>query len=137
MTPLSSHNRDVRPRRDGGPALGGAFGLLHYLDYRATDDVDAWWTDTATEADRRQVRQILADVLRRTNPRGANYAAWSAGSDRRPDTATAGLSRTGRAYFVSDLIDHVDLSAITKVHEAEDRGYPPRRRRGSRDMANG
>ena len=29
------------------------------------------------------------------------------------------------AYFVSDLIDHVDLSAITKVYEAEDRGYPP------------
>lgn len=28
-------------------------------------------------------------------------------------------------YFVSDLIDHVDLSAITRVYEAEDRGYPP------------
>jgi transposase len=29
------------------------------------------------------------------------------------------------AYFVSDLIDHVDLSAITAVYEAEERGYPP------------
>lgn len=29
------------------------------------------------------------------------------------------------AYFVSDLIDQLDLSAITKVYEAEDRGYPP------------
>jgi transposase len=28
-------------------------------------------------------------------------------------------------YFVSDLIDHVDLSAITRVYEAEERGYPP------------
>jgi transposase len=28
-------------------------------------------------------------------------------------------------YFVSDLIDHVDLSAITQVYEAEERGYPP------------
>jgi transposase len=29
------------------------------------------------------------------------------------------------AYFVSDLIDQLDLSAITTVYEAEDRGYPP------------
>jgi transposase len=29
------------------------------------------------------------------------------------------------AYFVSDLIDHVDLSAITAVYEDEERGYPP------------
>lgn len=29
------------------------------------------------------------------------------------------------AYFVSDLIDHLDLSAITAVYEDEDRGYPP------------
>jgi len=43
-------------------SLGGAFGLLHYLDYRATHDVDAWWTDTATEADRRQTLQVLKDV---------------------------------------------------------------------------
>ena len=28
-------------------------------------------------------------------------------------------------YFVSDLIDHVDLSAITRVYESEARGYPP------------
>jgi transposase len=29
------------------------------------------------------------------------------------------------AYFVSDLIDHLDLSAITDVYEEEERGYPP------------
>ena len=29
------------------------------------------------------------------------------------------------AYFVSDLIDHLDLSAITAVYEDEARGYPP------------
>ena len=28
-------------------------------------------------------------------------------------------------YFVSDLIDQLDLSAITTVYEEEDRGYPP------------
>jgi len=29
------------------------------------------------------------------------------------------------AFFVSDLVDHLDLSAITAVYEAETRGYPP------------
>jgi transposase len=29
------------------------------------------------------------------------------------------------AYFVSDLIDQLDLSAITAAYEAEDRGFPP------------
>jgi transposase len=29
------------------------------------------------------------------------------------------------AFFVSDLIDQLDLSGITSVYEAEDRGYPP------------
>ena len=29
------------------------------------------------------------------------------------------------AFFVGDLIDHLDLSAITAVYEAEERGYPP------------
>jgi transposase len=29
------------------------------------------------------------------------------------------------AFFVSDLIDHMDLSAITAVYEDEERGYPP------------
>ena len=29
------------------------------------------------------------------------------------------------AYFVSDLIDELDLSAITAVYEEEERGYPP------------
>jgi transposase len=29
------------------------------------------------------------------------------------------------AYFVSDLVDQLDLSAIATVYEEEDRGYPP------------
>jgi len=28
-------------------------------------------------------------------------------------------------YFVSDLVDQLDLSAITTVYEEEDRAYPP------------
>lgn len=44
-------------------ALGGALGLLHYLDYRSTRDVDAWWTDAATAADQRQVVHVIATTL--------------------------------------------------------------------------
>src|SRR5437879_13353498 len=29
------------------------------------------------------------------------------------------------AFFVSDLIDQLDLSAITSAYEEEERGYPP------------
>ena len=29
------------------------------------------------------------------------------------------------AFFVSDLVDHLDLSAITAVYAAEERGFPP------------
>jgi transposase len=35
------------------------------------------------------------------------------------------LAEDHLAFFVSDLIDQLDLSAITSVYEEEDRGYPP------------
>ncbi|HOX04671.1 MAG TPA: nucleotidyl transferase AbiEii/AbiGii toxin family protein [Candidatus Paceibacterota bacterium] len=33
-------------------SLGGAFGLAHYHQYRTTNDVDAWWTESAIAADK-------------------------------------------------------------------------------------
>ena len=45
-------------------SLGGAFGLLHYLDYRPTHDVDAWWVSSATEKDRRRVVKVIEAALR-------------------------------------------------------------------------
>jgi len=44
-------------------SLGGALGLLHYLDYRPTHDVDAWWDASATAEDRRQVIRVLETTL--------------------------------------------------------------------------
>lgn len=29
------------------------------------------------------------------------------------------------SYFVGDLVDQLDLSAILRVYEGEERGYPP------------
>ena len=44
-------------------SLGGAFGLLHYLDYRSTHDVDAWWNTSTTTQDKEQVIKIIKTAL--------------------------------------------------------------------------
>ena len=44
-------------------SLGGALGLLHYLDYRATHDMDAWWSIEATADDRRRVIEAVQSTL--------------------------------------------------------------------------
>ncbi len=44
-------------------SLGGAFALLHYLDYRATYDVDAWWQLEVTTQERQQVVKVLEQTL--------------------------------------------------------------------------
>ena len=46
-------------------SLGGALGLSHYLEYRPTHDVDAWWSDTATASDRDKLVDILSKALRK------------------------------------------------------------------------
>jgi transposase len=42
-----------------------------------------------------------------------------------PPSLRDGLPDDHLAYFVSDLIDQLDLSAITAVYEDEERGFPP------------
>jgi hypothetical protein len=44
-------------------SLGGAFGLLHYLDYRPTHDVDAWWDASATNHDKNRTVEVLESAL--------------------------------------------------------------------------
>ena len=44
-------------------SLGGALGLFHYLDYRPTHDVDAWWSDSLTGKQRQAVVQALEKAL--------------------------------------------------------------------------
>ena len=44
-------------------SLGGAFGLLHYLDYRPTHDIDAWWAKDSNPAQRKQVVEVIARTL--------------------------------------------------------------------------
>ncbi|HEX9941849.1 MAG TPA: nucleotidyl transferase AbiEii/AbiGii toxin family protein [Thermoanaerobaculia bacterium] len=44
-------------------SVGGALGLLHYLDYRSTHDVDAWWTPSATLDGREHVLRAIEVAL--------------------------------------------------------------------------
>lgn len=44
-------------------SLGDAFALLHYLDYRSTYDVDAWWQQETTTQERQQVIAVLEATL--------------------------------------------------------------------------
>lgn len=43
-------------------SIGGALGLFHYLDYRPTQDVDAWWSERLTQ----DKKQEVIETLRRT-----------------------------------------------------------------------
>jgi hypothetical protein len=44
-------------------SLGGGLGLIHYLDYRPTFDVDAWWLESLAEAQKQAVVQTLQTSL--------------------------------------------------------------------------
>ena len=44
-------------------SIGGAFGLCHYIDYRLTHDVDAWWHGSLTERQKQEVSDILKATL--------------------------------------------------------------------------
>ncbi|NJN54419.1 MAG: hypothetical protein HC804_06495 [Anaerolineae bacterium] len=46
-------------------SLGGAFGLMHYFEYRPTYDVDAWWHESVTTEEQQQVMQVLVTALER------------------------------------------------------------------------
>ncbi len=44
-------------------SLGGAFGLLCYLDYRHTKDVEAWWVRAATGEERKATLAAVEKAL--------------------------------------------------------------------------
>jgi hypothetical protein len=71
-------------------SLGGAFGLLHYLDYRPTHDVDAWWVSSATAHDKDQVVSVIETALQ---PFGqVRRRSWG-------DVVSIELARAGKTVF--------------------------------------
>ncbi len=71
-------------------SLGGAFGLAHYHDYRNTNDVDAWWTESATEANRACVLERIRNALQ---PFG------SVSSREHGDVVSLELEENGQTVF--------------------------------------
>ncbi len=71
-------------------SLGGAIGLLHFIDYRSTKDVDAWWTDSATSEDQRKVVEVIATKLEAWGE--VRQRAWG-------DVISVELLQEGRVVF--------------------------------------
>jgi hypothetical protein len=44
-------------------SIGGALGLFHYLDYRPTHDMNAWWSPHLAEAQKQEVTRMLETTL--------------------------------------------------------------------------
>ena len=71
-------------------SIGGAFGLFHYLDYRPTHDVDAWWSDSVTEKQRLALVKALETTL--SNFGSVCVRSWG-------DVVSVELHQDGKTVF--------------------------------------
>jgi hypothetical protein len=71
-------------------SLGGALGLFHYLDYRPTHDVDAWWSQPLAERQKQEVTRMLETVLAAFGD--VHVRAWG-------DVVSVELSQAGKTMF--------------------------------------
>ncbi len=85
-------------RRGLGKAvsIGGALGLIHYLDYRTTRDVDAWWDDSVSEADKRLVIETVRKVLEKKG--AVKIRSWG-------DVVSIEMKSKGRVVFSFQLAE--------------------------------
>ncbi len=74
----------------GRLSVGGALGLLHYLDYRSTHDVDAWWLGRVTGQEQEEVLDTIETALRPFGP--VRRRAWG-------DVVSIELAPGGKAVF--------------------------------------
>jgi len=115
-------------------SLGGAFGLLHYLDYRPTYDVDAWWAPTATVQERQRVIDTIAGALR---PLGEVHTrAWGDVvsiellEDKRKTLSfqiaqrAAQLQPSAPLPWANSLLDSLDDLVASKMVALVERGAP-------------
>jgi hypothetical protein len=71
-------------------SLGGGLGLLHYLDYRPTHDVDAWWAGDTTPQERQAISKVIEEILRSWGE--VDVRAWG-------EVTSIELSRAGEKVF--------------------------------------
>lgn len=67
---LGTYSREVLEFLSGHAAaaeivIGGGVALAHYVDYRDTFDLDAWWASAPTSA----ARELMAEAMRRVAER--------------------------------------------------------------------
>jgi hypothetical protein len=74
----------------GAISLGGGLGLLHYLDYRTTHDVHAWWSEGCSPEDRRGVIRAVEEALASFGE--VKTRAWG-------EVVSVELLREGRVVF--------------------------------------
>ncbi|MBE2232593.1 MAG: nucleotidyl transferase AbiEii/AbiGii toxin family protein [Anaerolinea sp.] len=115
-------------------SLGGAFGLLHYLDYRATYDVDAWWASSATSQERQMVIDAVIAALTplgkvRTREWG-DVVSIELGEGKRKVFSfqiaqrSAQLQPSTPLLWVDSLLDSLDDLIASKMVALVERGAP-------------
>jgi len=80
----------VKAKLAGCISLGGAFGLFHYFDYRSSQDVDAWWSESAGEQEKQAVLEVLETSLSTFG--SVRRRAWG-------DVVSIELSRDDKVVF--------------------------------------
>ncbi|MGH7572154.1 MAG: hypothetical protein ACREMK_09965 [Gemmatimonadota bacterium] len=75
----------------GDIVLGGYFALKHYLDYRLTHDIDAWWRTSRRASTMDRIREVMGKVAAK---RGMMLREREWG-----DTASFELIEEGRKVF--------------------------------------
>jgi hypothetical protein len=83
-------------------SLGGAFGLAHYIEYRSTNDVDAWWREPVPGEARDAVIRSVEEALRGFG--GVRKRSWG-------DVTSVELEREGKTIFsfqIARRSAHVD-----------------------------
>ncbi|MBI3151517.1 MAG: nucleotidyl transferase AbiEii/AbiGii toxin family protein [Chloroflexi bacterium] len=71
-------------------SIGGGLGLFHYLDYRPTHDVDAWWAKSLTDEQKDTVTQTLVTAL--SSFGDVRVREWG-------EVASVELSQQGKTVF--------------------------------------
>jgi hypothetical protein len=94
--------------------LGGYLALQHYLDYRTTHDIDAWWNARADSAAEKVIRQVMQQV--------AEEVQMTLRERRFGDTLSLELVQEGQQRFSFQIA----VRSIA-VEEPQPSAWPPLR----------
>ena len=115
-------------------SLGGGLGLLHYLDYRPTHDVDAWWDEDATPQARQAIMRVIEETLRSWGE--VDVRSWGEVTSIELSQAgekvfsfqiarrSAQLEPSGRAPWVNVKLDSLSDLVASKMVALVERGAP-------------